>query len=57
MRRNDEELQTTDNGDDDEDCLDALFLRAMTESLAEDWDSPEDEYYDTLRHGQVKDTE
>ena len=48
MRRNDEELLTTDNGEDVWPNLDALFLRAMTESLAEDWDSPEDEYYDTL---------
>ena len=51
-----EELLTKDNGDDEEDRLDALFLRAVTESFAEDWDSPEDEYYDTLSHGQVKET-
>ena len=56
MRRNDEGLLTTDNGDDEEDRLDALFLSAVTESFAEDWDSPEDEYYDTLCNRQVKET-
>ena len=49
-------VRTTRDGDGEEDRLDALFLSAVTESFAEDWDSPEDEYYDTLCNRQVKET-